>query len=397
MTTESKPSQPSAAFKSDARSVGDDSPLADLLSLLVRRRSLLFATTIIGGLISAALAFWLTPLYAATAVIMPPPKAQSLSSAMMGQLGAMAGSLSPALGLKDPADLHIGILKSRTVNDSIVVRFNLVQVYSVKTRTDAVKKLASRASFTAGKDSLIRISVEDADPKRAADIANAYVAELHTQNNRLALTESAQRRLFFERALQKERQVLAEAEERLKLTQTKTGVVEIASQAEGVVRSIAQLQAEIAGREVQLQRLRLSATPQNPDVARQETELAALRAQLAKLESGGTKSRSGDPLIPFSKVPQAGLDSVRVLRDVKYHESLFEVLAKQYEAAQIDEAKESQEIQIVDVAIPPEKKSWPPRLMLTILGSITSAILGCTYLFLSSSSARLVAVLRRSA
>jgi len=373
-------------------SVSSDSALIRILTLLVRRKMFLLVSAAVGGLLALVVAFWLTPMYTATAVIMPPPKAQSLSSAMMGQLSAVAGSLSPALGVKDPADLQIGILRSRTVNETLVSRFDLTRQYSVKTRTDALKELADRASFVSGKDSLIRISVEDADPKQAADLANAYVAELHNQNNRLALTESAQRRLFFERALQDEKEKLAGAEERLKQTQVKTGALQLSSQAEGVIRLIAQLQAEIAAREVQFQRLKMGATAQNPEVTRQENEIAVLRSHLAKLESGDTKSRPGDPIIPFGRVPHVGLESLRMLRDVKYHESLFEVLAKQYEAAKIDEAKESQAIQIVDAAVPPERKSWPPRALLVVLGTITFTLISVVYVLVEQMLAQRLSV-----
>jgi len=370
-----------SASESGDRFPPSDTPLIDLAIALSRRRSFLSGMAVAGATLSAAFAFYITPLYTASALIMPPPKPQSLSAAFLGQLGAMAGSLTPALGLKDPADLYIGILKSRTIGDDLVRQFKLQSVYSQNMTADARKTLAKRTQFASGKDSLIIISVEDADPKLAASLANAYISELYQQDSRLAVTESAQRRLFFERELQGEEKALASAESSLQQVQQKTGVVHVTSQAEATIRTIAQLRAEVGLREVALERLKIAATPQNPEVIGEEAEIASMREQLAKLESSGGANTPGDPLIPFGKAPESGLQVVRAVRDLKYHESVFEALAKQYEVARIDEAKESQVIQVVDVAVPPEKKSWPPRLLLIISGTLSFTILGCMLVF----------------
>jgi uncharacterized protein involved in exopolysaccharide biosynthesis len=228
---------------------------------------------------------------------------------------------------------------------------------------------------------MIRISVEDRDPRRAAALANAFVSELSKQNNRLAITESGQRRLFFEREVEAEKNALAAAESALKETQERTGVFEVSNQAQVVIGSIARFRAEIAMQEVSLQRLKMGATPENPEVARQQTELSALRTELSKLEAGDTRQRSGDPIVPLANVPRAGLEYLRALRELKYHDMLFEVLSKQYEAAKIDEAKEAPVIQVVDPAIPPEKKSGPPRALITILGTVFSAMAGAILVF----------------
>ncbi len=316
-------------------------------------------------------------MYTATASIMPPQQQQSTASALLGQLGSIAASAGSNLGLKTPADLYIGILGSRTVADHLVQTFNLRQLYDEPTVSDARKVLAKRSSFSAGRDPLIRISVEDRDPKRAAALANAYVEELYKQNSRLALTESAQRRLFFERQVEAQKKTLADAEVALKATQERTGVLQVNSQVESAILSMARLRAEIASREVALSSLEKAATPQNPEMVRQQVELAALRGQLRKLEASGDTRRPGDPMILTSQVPKAGLEYVRALRDLKYNETLFELLSKQYEAARIDEAKDAPVIQVVDTAVPPERKSWPPRALLISLGTFLSWILAC--------------------
>ncbi len=352
--------------------------LLDVLLILAERKWFILATALTGALICAAVALLLPVRFTATAVIMPPQQQQSVAAALLGQLGPIAGLAGRDLGIKTPGDLYIGILSGRTIADHLIQQFDLLKVYDEERVTDARKVLARRSGFATGKDSLIKISVEDRDPRRAAALANAYVSELYSQTNRLALTESAQRRLFFERQMETEKKSLADAETALRSTQERTGVLQVNSQVESVIQAMARLRAEIVSREVLLSSLKKAATLQNPEVIRQETELSSMREQLRKLEaSSGDSQHIGDPVIPVSRLPKAGLAYVRALRDVKYHETLFELLSKQYEAARIDEAKDTPLIQVVDSAVPPEKKSWPPRAMLTIAGGLCFGLLAC--------------------
>lgn len=351
--------------------------LLDLLLVLAEQKWFILGTALAGGLIFATVALLLTPSYTATAVIMPPQQQQSAASALLGQLGPIANLAGRDLGIKTPGDLYVGILGGRTISDHLIQTFGLLKVYRATTMTDARKILASRSSFASGKDSLIRISVQDADPALAAALANAYLTGLYDQTNRLALTESAQRRLFFERQLEIEKQSLADAEAALRLTQEKTGVLQVNAQVESVMQAMARLRAEIVTREVSLSSLKNAATLQNPEVIREETELSVLQEKLRRLEADGDPKRPGDVLIPSSQVPRAGLEYVRALRELRYHEALFELLSKQYEAARIDEAKDAPVIQVVDSATPPERKSWPPRAMFTIAGACCFGILAC--------------------
>jgi tyrosine-protein kinase Etk/Wzc len=292
------------------------------------------------------------------------------------QLGGVASLAGQSLGIKNPADPYVGILSSRTVADELIGQFGLQNIYQKKNLTDTRKKLASMTRFNSAKFSLIQISVEDQSPKRAADLANAYVDRLQEQNSRLAVTEASQRRLFFERQVEAEKDHLAEAEAAFRKMQEQKGIFQVSSQVEAVIRSMAQMRAELAAREVNLQRLKAGATTENPEVLRQEIELKALRNQLQELEASSAKKSPGDPLMPTTTVPEAGLEYTRRLREVKYRESLFELLAKQYEAARIDEAKEAPIIQVVDRAIPPDKKTAPLRSVYLIAGVLLSGALG---------------------
>ncbi|HEX4227612.1 MAG TPA: Wzz/FepE/Etk N-terminal domain-containing protein [Bryobacteraceae bacterium] len=347
-----------------------------LLHTLSGQKRIILWTVLVSAIASAAIAFLIPAEYTSEAVILTPQKAEPSLSEMAQLAGAGPGvaglSLLSGFGLRNPSDLYVGILKSRTIADALIARFHLKQVYNDKYLQQARKHLARRTTIKAGKDTLIHIEVDDGDPKRAAGIANAYVAELSNRNSTVALTEASQRRLFFEGQVAKEKQLLAAAEVALRDTEQVTGLVVPTGQAEALVRSAAQLKAEILGREAQLAGLRTYVTDDNPRLQMVERELAALRSELANMERG--EHIEGTPEVPVGKLPQAGLEYLRKYRDVKYHESLYEALAKQYEAARLDEAKASPMIQVIDNAVIPEKKSWPPRLLIILISCALAAL-----------------------
>ncbi len=320
---------------------------------------------------------------------MPPQQAQSSAASMIaGQLGGLSGlggGASSALGLKNPADLFIGILESRTIADNLIDQFHLRSVYRDKLRVDARKDLKSNTLAEAAKNGLIVISVKDHDPVRAAALANAYVEQLHLMNAKLAIGEAAQRRLFFDQQLSAEKEALAAAEEDLKQTEEKTGVIQLTGQAEMTIASIANIQAEIQSREVELEVTRTFATDHNPDVTRLQQEVASLKSQLATLENSQQKMAPGDVQVPSGRVPAVGLEYLRKAREVKYHETLFELLAKQREAATLDEAKSAPLIQVVDRAEVPEHKSAPSRMLITIGCGVLGFIFACVSVLVRSA------------
>jgi uncharacterized protein involved in exopolysaccharide biosynthesis len=359
-----------------------------LLHTLSGQKRIILWTVLVSAIASAAIAFLIPAEYTAEAVILTPQKAEPSLSEMAQLAGAGPGvaglSLLSGFGLRNPSDLYVGILESRTIADALIARFYLKQVYNDKYLQQARKHLARRTTIKAGKDTLIHIQVDDRDPKRAAAIANAYVTELSNRNSTVALTEASQRRLFFEGQVAKEKELLAAAEVALRDTEQVTGLVVPAGQAEALVRSTAQLKAEILTREAQLAGLRTYVTDDNPRLQTVEHELAALRSELANMERG--EHIEGTPEVPVGKLPQAGLEYLRKYRDVKYHESLYEALAKQYEAARLDEAKASPMIQVIDNAVIPEKKSWPPRLLIILISCALAALCSSLWIVVSSKN-----------
>jgi uncharacterized protein involved in exopolysaccharide biosynthesis len=354
---------------------------ADLTRTLGRRKRMIALATLGSTAVTAIGVFLIPVRYAAEAVIMPPQPEPSSQNMMMG---ALAGSLGlgalvsgGTAGLfRNPGDLYVGLLKSRTVADAMIRKFDLRRLYDEKTMVDTRKHLARRTAIAVGKDLLIHVRVEDRDRVRAADMANAYIEELHRQNSRLALTSASQRRTFFEEQLRVEKDALARAETAFKGEQQTSGLISPSGQSAVLLRSVAELRAEIASREVQVQRIRLYAGPDNPEMRQIEEGITELRAQLRKLE-GASGGGNGDLLLPAGKIPAAGLDYLRKMRDVKYHETLFELLSRQYEAARIDEARQSPSVQVVDRADVPDKKCWPPRALFIGIAAALAFMVSC--------------------
>lgn len=356
----------------------------DIFIVLARKRRTIAVVTLVAFCVGLLLSSLMRPRYTAKAVIMPPQQEAS-SSALLSQLGSLAalGGGAGGLGLKSPADLYIGILQSRTIADAIIADFHLIDVYRRTQLVDARAMLKSRTEIEAGKDGLIQISVIDHDPKRASDLANAYVTQLYGMNSKLAVTEAAHRRVFFDEQLEEERKDLAKAEEDLRGTQQRTGLIQLSSQTQMIILSIAQLRAQIANREVQMRSIQTYATDQNPEVTRLNEEISTMRKQLIKLENDQQRPlQSGDIAMPASQVAEDSLEYARKFREVKYHETLFDLLSRQYEAARIDEAKSAPIIQIIDRAVPPDRASGPNRPLISIGAGVLGFLSACLFSFL---------------
>jgi uncharacterized protein involved in exopolysaccharide biosynthesis len=347
----------------------------DYLIVLAKRKSFILKFVGITAVLSFVGVLLLPNTYTASSKIMPPQQNQSMGTmaALSQQLGPLAALAGQSMGLRNPSDLYVAMLRSDSVADSLIDRFSLMSVYKKKLRIDARHRLADQTEISAGKDGVISISVDDRNPQRAADLANGYVDELEKLTKTLNITEAGKRRLFFEHEVKMENDNLADAEVALKQTQEKTGLILLDSQSKAMIASVTSLQAEIAAQEVKVQTMRSFATPENPDLVLAEQQLATMHTQLDRLERGHAKRSVAD--VPIENVPAAGLEYVRKLRDVKYHEALFQLLAKQYEAAKIDEARDSLIVQQLDKAFPPERKSGPHRVIIVVTVIVLAIVL----------------------
>ncbi|MCX8167293.1 MAG: Wzz/FepE/Etk N-terminal domain-containing protein, partial [Candidatus Micrarchaeota archaeon] len=272
----------------------DEIDLLDLLLVLAKRKKLILYLTFGCAFLTAIISLIMTPIHKAETKILPP---QSSGGGIASQLiSQMAGGLDiGGLAGKTPADLYVGMLKSRTIADRIIDRFDIMNKEKFKSRDSARSfVIEKKAKFQVDKKSgLITIAVEDKDPQRASDIANAYVEELKNLTKGLAISEASQRRLFYEEQLKDVKEALIKAENDIKIFQEKTGALQIDEQAKAIIGGIADLRAKIAAKEVELKVLRTFATPQNPDYQKAEEELKGLKAELTRLESN--EKRGHDP------------------------------------------------------------------------------------------------------
>ena len=369
----------------------DEVSLLDLVIVVARHRRLILWTTI--GVIAAGVivSFLLPVRYTATTTLLPPQESNSVGAGLMSQLGGLASVASMAggnLGLKNPNNLQVAMLQSQTVEDAMLDRFHLEQLYHKKRRSDARKSLESAVDIDSGaKDGLIRLSVTDRNPQRAAKMANGYVEEFKKFSATLAVTEASRRRLFFEQQLSQAKDNLAKAEEDLKTTEQKTGVIQLDAQARATIQLVADLRAQVAAKESQIAAMRSFATGENPELQIAEQELAGLQAQEAKM--GGASEGAVNALIPKQNMPQSQIEYIRKLRDVKYYETIFDLIARQYEIAKVDEARQGAVVQVVDKATVPDRKSSPRRTLIVIGAAIFGLIAGIAWAFAREGWTRL--------
>jgi capsule polysaccharide export protein KpsE/RkpR len=266
------------------------------------------------------------------------------------------------------ADLYASMLKSESVKDPIIDRFNLMEVFKNKYRTDTYKALErNTVIMTNKKDGIVTITVDDRDPKRAADIANSYVEELGNLAIRLNITGAVKNRAYLEERLTKARADLANAEDNLKEFQSKNKAVQITSQAEATIKGVADIRARLALQEVQLATYRRQFTESSQEVKNLVASIGNLKSQIAKLEGMGENST-----IPsLGAVPALGQEYLRRMREFKIQESLVEVLTKQYEITRLSEARNVSPIQVIQKAKAPERKSKPSRSKFVIKATAT--------------------------
>jgi len=340
--------------------------LANIALILLAHARKLVLIPLLTAIATVAGTFLISPIYTSTASFLPPQQ-QGVGGMLGAQLGALAGLAGASMGIKNPADQYVGLLQSRTVTDRMIVRFDLRKRYDTEYIEQTRKILDRRVNVSAGpKDGLVYIEVEDEDKERAAEMANAFIEELKNVMKALALGEAAQRRLFFEEQMGASRKALEVAEANLQAS----GVGEALLRAEprAAMEEVARLKAAVTTAELKLSSLLGFLSEQNPDVIQAKREVRDLRAKLEQ-----------------SSIPRTGgtADSnayVSKYRDFKYQEFLFEQLARQFELARIDEAREGGVIQVVDRAVAAERKTRPKRLLAGVIAGVLTLLALLVYI-----------------
>lgn len=312
--------------------------------------------------VAVGASFLVRPTFTATTTIIPPQQ-QSSASALLGSLGGLGAAAALGGGsLKNPTDQWVSFAKSRTVQDALITAFDLRKVYEQDLLFKTREALEDHTKITAGKDGLIQIEVEDHDPELAARLANGYVDQLNKLNTTLAVTEASQRRKFFEDQLKAGKKALADAEADLRAAGVNPSILKTTP--ETAVTEVAQLKAQLTALEIRLAVMRETMTSNNPEYRQALREMQSLQERIQANARPGTGAAS-----------DAGSEYVAKYREFKYQETLFELLARQYEMARSDEAREGMLIQVVDKAVTPEWKTRPKRGLIGVITFLVTLIL----------------------
>jgi tyrosine-protein kinase Etk/Wzc len=348
--------------------------LIDVLTQLARKKQQIAKGAGVGLLTGVLLSLVWPVRYTAVTTLMPPQQTPSTASVLMSQLtGSGANPLAAlaggGLGLKNPNDIYIGLLNSRPIADAIIRQFSLEELYRAKDMTAARQRLANETVVASEKNGFLTVSVTDRDKQRAAAMANAYTEQLRVLTKTIAVTEASQRRLFYEEQMKQARESLIDAEVSFQQVQQSKGLVQPDAQAKAMIEGLALLRAQVAAKEVEVQALRSYSTEHNPALELAERELSSLRGEAARLEQRNHSSGFAD--WGLGDVPGAGMAYLRAEHEVKYRQTMFDLLIKQYDAARLDEAKDAAIIQVVAPAIAPDRKSSPKRALMALLFSAT--------------------------
>ena len=375
--------EPSNVTEGEFADADDEISVLDLLIVLAKHKWLILGLPFVVAVLAAVYSIFLPIGFTATTKILPPLQGQSSASAMLAQLGGLAGLAAGAA--KNPSDVYVAMLKSRSVADNLIQRFGLAQVYGGKYPSQVREKLTRATNIGSNKDGIITIEVDDGDPKRAADMANAYVDELEKLTQVLAVTDASRRRLFFERQFAQAKDNLANAEAAAGKALERGGLVKVDDQGRAMIEDSVRLRAQITVKEVQLGAMRTFAADRNPDLQRAQQELESMKRELRKIEgAGGTRSGTNGPNGPNGQ----GTNSLRLLREVKYNEVIFDLLARQYEGAKIDEAKDSAVVQVMDKAIEPDFRSSPKRTLFVLLCTLAAGFVAVLWAFVLEAMAK---------
>jgi uncharacterized protein involved in exopolysaccharide biosynthesis len=365
---------------------------AKRLRLLWGRRWFFFRAGALGLIISTLIAFLIPKTYTGTTQLMPPDPQSTSGMAMMaamaakagGGLGAVAGDL---LGVKSSGALFIGVLRSQTSQDRLIQQFDLRKVFGRRLFVDARKILDENTSISEDRKSgIITISVTDHDAQRAAALANAYVDQLNLLVSELSTSSAHRERVFLEERLKVAKQDLDEATNQLAQFSSKNNTLDIQQEGRAMLDAAGSIAGEMIAAQSQLEGLRQIYTDNNSRVRSLNARVQELRRQLAKL--GGTEDKNAKastssgqateqatgqadamPYPTIKSLPLLGAKYSDYYRRAKIQETVYELLTQQSELAKVQEAKETPSVKVLDAAMIPERKSFPPRLVIMFLGT----------------------------
>lgn len=375
-----------------------DSNIFEYLHVLVKWRKFILLNFLIVCLLAAIISLILPKWYRATTTVLPPEE-QTFGMGLSSMLGDLPLGGLGIPGITTPGIMYVAILESRTVRERVVQKLNLMDIYNSKNMEEAVRTLGTRTRVEISEEGVVQLQATDRMPQRAASIANAYVQELDRKNTELNVAQARNNRIFIEERLAQNKEALRTAEEDLRHFQEKYKAISLPEQTAAAIEAAAEVIGEMRTLEVKRDVLLATMKPTNPNVVQVQTQIDALQNQLERMEFGaGGKPESDDSTetdrnseiyVPFSEVPTIGLELARLMRELKIQEVIFELLTSQYEQAKIQEAKDTPTVQVLDQAVPPEKRTKPKRKVIVIVAGICSFFLSTSYAFLKEYLERL--------
>jgi uncharacterized protein involved in exopolysaccharide biosynthesis len=377
---QSNSSEPGAAEASRSGELD----LFALFAMLLRHARFILGCGTVAFLIMVVLMLLAKPRFAATAVMIV-PQGNVTASSLKAELAA-ANTLDLLGG---GFELYADIMKSRTVADRVIQNHDLIHVYGVKTLQEAEYVLSTLTKVQTAREGVLRVTTQDTDPQRAADLANDYLHQLDLLNSSLVLSSVSQERAYLERELVKEKDALADAEVALQQIQEKTasGLPPEAVASAGV-SALQTTRAQLRADQIHLASLLMAETEENPEVVRLRSEIAGLSRQVEILQNGADSALNGTPT---SKVPAQAIEYTRRKREVTFHEMLFGLLEKQFETAKAAEAKTPSIVEVLDPAVPSHQKAWPPRTFYCVMAAVVGVLVG---IFLVLARALVLAYVR---
>ncbi len=371
--------------------------LFDYWDVLVARRKIIAGCFLMGTALTLAISLLLPKIYESTSSVLPQleSKEGGMLAALLTSTGAAGMAQNLGVGLPGlpttPTDVFVSILKSRLMADEVIKKFDLMNRYHENTMVDTRKELEDHLRITVTKEKVVKVSVEDEDPQVAADMANFYVANLDRLNRTVTVSKAGQNRVFLERRLGETMESMAKAEEALRDFQAKNRTVAVEAQAKVMIEAAAMIQGQITAQEVQMQVMGGYLSPDNPDLARIRSNVDELKKQLATMGSGKDAKGilSSDRLHPaMVAVPDLALQFGRLFRQVKVQETIFTLLTSQHEQAKIAEARDTPTVQVLDPAIPADKRTRPRVLLNTVVAGVLALVIGTFTAFFLDYRAR---------
>lgn len=341
--------------------------------VVARYKKKIIAVTLLTAILAAIYSLFLPNIYTARAKILPlQQQSNMLPSALMQ--GAMANIPGDLFTDKTPAKLYAELLKIESLRDPIIERYKLFDLYKRKYRQDVQARLNENIAIITGKEGIITVAVDDRDPKRAAGMANDLIAELQKMTVTFNTTGAGNNRAFLEERLAKAKANLEISADTLKKFQEKNKALSFTDQAAGSIKGIAELEALVADKEVQLALLRRTLTDSTPEVKNLKTVIANLKAQIARYESG----KGGGVVPKLGSAPELAKEYLTVMRGFKTSEAIVELLTKQYEMAKMSEANDVPTLQVLQKAVAPERKSRPARARIVLTAAFVALFFSIT-------------------